>query len=260
MSLNQMTWDPTNPFQRNVLAAISAGGVAGGAPDDGGDSGGDDANDGGDGSGAGGSDDSADGDTDGDTDGGAEAGESGDDSILGGKTDKQSNEQRADGADDSEGKSGQEGELEISLPEGMQLSDEQLSAFKDFAKGVGLTGEQASKAAEFQHKLNQEAVQAWAEKGKAWATEIKEDPKYGGDNLATTVANARKAVDLGGEPVRTLLDDLGVGNHPALVRWLADLGEHFQEDRGPGGAGGSSKATEADTLARIYNKSQEHLQ
>ena len=148
---------------------------------------------------------------------------------------------------------------EIAIPEGETVDEPRLEAYQGALKEAKLTQEQANTLTPFllgqMKALQQQAMDAWADQTKSWRAAVEADPEIGGSNLRPALVNAARAIDqFGGAELKALLRDgnLGIGNHPAIVKAFAKVGAAMGEDlRGAdqqfsGGAAGSrDKSTEA---------------
>lgn len=198
-------------------------------------------------------------------------------SLMGGagEPEKKVDEKKADGQDASgdkskDGKSAETVTLEIKLPEGMKADEAALGEFKALATKHKLTSEQASEIVALQHKLNQTAEkainEAWVGQGKKWADEINADKEFGGEKFKQTLDDAWRFIrKFGGEPdakgvrpISKALDELGIGNHPELMKIMARAGRTLAEDRSDvkGGVKASSTPkTREERIDGFYNKS-----
>ena len=97
------------------------------------------------------------------------------------------------------------------------------------------------------------AAEAHAAQVQVWADEVRADPLIGGANLKATLASAHRAIhQFGGDPLKALLNETGLGNHPVLVRAFAAAGAAVSEDTTiRGSSGGIPEPTRA-LGARIF--------
>jgi hypothetical protein len=150
---------------------------------------------------------------------------------------------------------------ELTPPEGFdKLDPEAVAAATPVFKELGLSNEQAQKlipvAGQFAKRIveqrDQELIGGIAEQRKAWLEEAKADPEIGGAKWDGTLQTAAKALDtLGfpkGSPLRNLLDDSGLGNHPDMIRFVAKVGSVIAEDASfpRGDQGGRGKKSDAE--------------
>lgn len=144
------------------------------------------------------------------------------------------------------------------VPEGMEYSEEQATAFSAIAKECGLTQQQASKLAAYGMKYAQSGVQAAVEAHRAlvanWGQTAKTE--LGGDYDKTVAMAARgiRAAETKVPGIRQMLDETGAGNRIEMIRMLAELGALTGEDSGHtgGGAAGGTQSIYENTNFKKY--------
>lgn len=138
---------------------------------------------------------------------------------------------------------------ELTLPEGVTLDTELLAEATPVLKELGLTNDQASKLTPLVPKIYErvakQQIDAFAELRKGWAKETVQDKEIGGKNWPETEAFVAKALDTFGSPsemkevdgkmvetneFRILLNETGLGDHPAMVRMFRAIGQKVGED------------------------------
>lgn len=169
--------------------------------------------------GDGGSDDAADG---GDDSSAADGADDGDDSGDGGD----------DEGDKPEG--APEEYADFTAPEGVELDAETLEAFKPIAKELNLTQEQAQKLVDAQSAQSQrwaEAVQQHViDTRTQWRADAQADETIGGEKFGENLALAKAGRDaFGDDDFKALLDETGIGDHPAMIRMLYRVGRANSE-------------------------------
>lgn len=126
------------------------------------------------------------------------------------------------------------------VPEGVEMDEALLAEFAPLAKELGLTQDQAQKLVDLQTKMalgedtaRSEMLNKALEKQRNdWADQVKNDPEIGGAKFDATIATATKAVStFFGDDFRTLLNESGIGNHPALIKGLHKIGLAISEDK-----------------------------
>lgn len=125
---------------------------------------------------------------------------------------------------------------DFTIPEGMEMDAEVLGEFKDFAKELNLPQDKAQKIVDFQTKLAtkqaEEYQAAVVKQSQEWAASIKNDPEIGGENYEKSVASAIKVIQSFGDPALTeLLNQSGLGNHPALFKFCHRISAAISEDK-----------------------------
>ncbi len=144
---------------------------------------------------------------------------------------------------------------QVKLPDGVKAVDAKLlEGFTPLAKELKLTQEQAQKFVDLHAgavaQVQDSLVQAFESQTKQWADQVRADPEIGGDKLTETLHFAQKAVRMfGGDELAKTLDDLGIGNHPQLVKAFATIGRKISPDSMPAaGAPPAADKSPADVL------------
>lgn len=141
---------------------------------------------------------------------------------------------------------------EFKMPEGVELDKQLADEFVPIAKELGLKPEQAQRIAELQAKAVQRQQQAWTEQVQQWQQDVTADKEIGGDKLPQTLAYAKAAIDLVGDPALVqLLDSTGYGNHPVIVKAFAAIGKKVAPDSFVGGKPAAPAGDDA-LLAKLY--------
>ena len=129
----------------------------------------------------------------------------------------------------------------FSVPDGMAVDEGLSGEFGAVAKELGLPQDQAQKLVDFYTTTQQKQIEAMNE---SWVAAVKSDPEIGGAKLDASLAVAAKAVDaFGGQELRQFFDETGMGNHPAMVKLMINIGKRISEDSFiPGQTGGETKS------------------
>ncbi|NMY74178.1 MULTISPECIES: hypothetical protein [Pseudomonas] len=125
---------------------------------------------------------------------------------------------------------------DFTLPEGIDMDVGTLDAFKGLAKELNIPQEAAQKLIDLQTTLVAKQADAYQQavvaQGQKWAAEVKNDPELGGENYDKSVASAIKVIQSFGDPALTeLLNDSGLGNHPALFKFCHRISAAISEDK-----------------------------
>lgn len=95
-----------------------------------------------------------------------------------------------------------------------------------------------------------EAAEAHQAQTQEWLDAAKKDPAFGGAKFDENVASVLKTLDTfdqGGE-ARAILDQSGLGNHPAILKLLHNAGRSLQEPGVVTGATSNKPRSFADSL------------
>ncbi|MBJ2267810.1 hypothetical protein JFT60_10560 [Pseudomonas sp. MF6772] len=125
---------------------------------------------------------------------------------------------------------------DFTLPEGMEMDADVLGEFKSLAKELNIPQAKAQQLIDFQTKLASKQAEQYQEavtkQSQDWAAEIKNDPEIGGANYDKSVASAIKVIQSFGDPALTeLLNQSGLGNHPALFKFCHRISSAISEDK-----------------------------
>jgi len=138
-----------------------------------------------------------------------------------------------------------EGDYEIAgLPDDMEIDKAALDAVTPVAKELGLSNEGFSKlanvyATQVLPQVTETVVDNLqkdiAAQHATWASEaielVKTDPIFEGKPLTEVQQFAAKSIDrFGGEDFRKFLNDTGLGNHPAMMKFAYATGMAIAED------------------------------
>ena len=116
--------------------------------------------------------------------------------------------------------------------ENSQLTEEDLSALKQAASSVNLPADALAKWVSLEENRLQQAADKKSENTRLqqaqWAAQTRESL---GVNWQEEVSQAVRAADVfGGPELRQLLEETGLGNHPAIVRTFAEVAKRMRED------------------------------
>lgn len=142
---------------------------------------------------------------------------------------------------------------DFTLPEGITPDNELISNFtKDLAEFEQSTKADHAAMQEFGQKLIDQYVaestktaeristyyQETFEKTKnQWKEDFEKDPELGGNRAQTTVDSAKSFIKTHGgdaaqqQAFHKLMDETGLGNHPVIIRLLANAGRNMQEGK-----------------------------
>lgn len=142
---------------------------------------------------------------------------------------------------------------EFKLPEEVQAAPDQLAKLSELIGGLEVDAKlDHGKAQEFGQKaldyhlselqrvtneIDQQGRAAWNDMREGWRNTFKSDPELGGNRQQTTLAACNRIIDqFGGNDaqraeLRTILGTTGAGDHPALIRLLANVGKALGEGR-----------------------------
>lgn len=133
------------------------------------------------------------------------------------------------GKPEGESKSTDEVAYDFKMPEGVELDAASADEFKAIAKELNLSKDAAQKVVDLAVRREQARAEAFTKQVEDWAAQVKADPEMGKpENLAA----ARKVIEtFGDDETKSLLNSTGMGNHPALVRFVLKISKAISEDK-----------------------------
>ena len=134
-------------------------------------------------------------------------------------------------------------DIKIDVPESEAFPSASMDSFKNAlvtsAKELGISKDKAQQLAqkltaagvEASTKIKEDYTNQWNARVKDWADQSRKDPEIGGDRLEANLSVAEKAVEaFGGDEVRSILKEMGMGNHPAVIKMFYKIGKAMSED------------------------------
>ncbi|MBW1989420.1 MAG: hypothetical protein JRI97_07725, partial [Deltaproteobacteria bacterium] len=121
---------------------------------------------------------------------------------------------------------------EVKTPEGLGFAESYVDNFKQAAHKLGLTKEQAAGLWSTLGEASKSNYEEYAAQIEAKTAETEAAlKKEWGEQYDANVERARRVVAaFGGEELADYLEQSGLGNHPALVKFMAAVGEKLSED------------------------------
>lgn len=141
------------------------------------------------------------------------------------------------------------------LPEGITLDEKQSAEFSsllgDFQNstkaeqaaaqkfGQALVDKYVANTTETVKRLHEAYQNAWVSQTEGWKEDFIKDPEIGGKRQETSVQSANEFIATHGGSAeqqaefRKLMGITGIGNHPAMIRMLANAMTKFSESKQP---------------------------
>lgn len=149
---------------------------------------------------------------------------------------------------------------DFELPEGVQIDEsqkERMSTFKELAREMGLSQENAQKLVTMQAEALKAQGEAQAQNRVDLLNDAKKDSEIGGPKFAAAVESGNRALNEFGTPeLKQIMKDTGWGNHVEMIRFMSKVGDLVKDDTvttGPGGRG--SPGTRDQRIAGMFPKS-----
>ncbi len=124
---------------------------------------------------------------------------------------------------------------DFTMPEGWTPDEAIMTPFKEVAKGMNLTQDQAQSLVTMFNEWRQSSEQAsaddWQKTQDGWLDSSKADKEFGGDKFEENVALGVQAIERFGTPeLKELLDMTGLGDHPEVLRFAIKVGRAISDD------------------------------
>lgn len=147
---------------------------------------------------------------------------------------------------------------DFQMPEGFELNSEITEQFTAYAKDLKLPQDKAQAAVDMGVRLvesfQSKQAEAFQQQQTTWRNEVTADKEIGGDKLEENLGYAARALDTFAPDLRQVLNDTGLGNHPAFVRAFVKIGKAISEDRLVGGEQhGKTQQADARSLYSASN-------
>lgn len=114
-----------------------------------------------------------------------------------------------------------------------EITEADIATIKSLSEELNLTNDQARDLLAKSGKYINDNLKAKKDSMVVnWINEIKADPSLGGANFKATQSNLRRAIKrYGGDGALQILNDTGLGAHPAIVRMLNAIGRDLGEEQ-----------------------------
>lgn len=122
---------------------------------------------------------------------------------------------------------------DFKLPEGMALNADAVKEFTALAKDLNLPQDKAQKLVDLQTKIiAKEQQENFASFEKLKADWLDQSKKAFGADYEKEFSVASKGIERFGPPdLKKLLNETGVGNHPAFIKFANAIGKALMEDK-----------------------------
>lgn len=140
---------------------------------------------------------------------------------------------------------------EFQMPEGITLDQAAQDEFSAVAKELKLDQATAQRVADVGIKMAQRQQEIFETTKAMWAEQARADKDIGGDKFDQNLAAAVKTLNaFGSQELKDVLNASGLGNHPAVIKFLVNANKAISED---GFVSGSPKgAAQADVASKLF--------
>jgi hypothetical protein len=146
---------------------------------------------------------------------------------------------------------------DFKLPEGVQLAEKEYGQFKSILTAANVPPEKGQELVDLYlsevGKMHTAQQEAWQSQNNKWREEVLADREIGGNRFKTAITACASVLDEYGSPeLRQAMTQYGLGNHPAMVRFVYKVSQALGEGRSIP-ASKSAEPAPASRTARMYN-------
>lgn len=143
---------------------------------------------------------------------------------------------------------------DFTMPEGYSLNAEDSKTLQELGQQFKMPQEAVQKLVDLGVQMQQRQAQEQQKVIASWVDAAKADPEYGGEKLKENLLTAQRAFSLPrGAEISKILFKSGLGNHPAVIGFMTEVGKLLQGDNMTHGKGANTASV---TPASVwYDKS-----
>lgn len=143
---------------------------------------------------------------------------------------------------------------DFTVPDGFEAIPGLMDEFKTTARNLKLSQDQAQSLINLQVKANQAQAEGWTRQRQEWRAQLSTDAEYGGERFTHTVDQAKAALTAydPGDDLRNLLVSSGFEDHPAVLKFLARVGQASQKEGDVHTGRGGARADDKPLMDRLW--------
>lgn len=143
---------------------------------------------------------------------------------------------------------------DFTMPEGYSLNPEDSKTLQELGQQFKMPQEAVQKLVDLGVQMQQRQAQEQQKVIASWVDAAKADPEYGGEKLKENLLTAQRAFSLPrGAEISKILFKSGLGNHPAVIGFMTEVGKLLEGDKMTHGKGANTASV---TPASVwYDKS-----
>ncbi|MFW1760473.1 hypothetical protein [Acinetobacter calcoaceticus] len=138
---------------------------------------------------------------------------------------------------------------DFQMPEGFTLNPEDQTILQELGQQFKMPQEAVQKLVDLGVQMQQRQVQEQLKTVASWVDAAKADKEYGGENLQKNLLTAQRAFSLPkGAEISKILYMSGLGNHPAVIGFMTEVGKLLEPDTMTTGKGTNTAGTSLGKL------------
>ncbi|EPF5933464.1 hypothetical protein JX828_001627 [Acinetobacter baumannii] len=127
---------------------------------------------------------------------------------------------------------------DFTMPEGYSLNPEDSKVLQELGQQFKMPQEAVQKLVDLGVQMQQRQIQEQQKTILSWLDAAKADKEYGGENLEKNLLTAQRAFSLPrGDEISKILYMSGLGNHPAVIGFMTEVGKLLEPDNMTHGRG-----------------------
>lgn len=138
---------------------------------------------------------------------------------------------------------------DFTMPEGYSLNPEDSKTLQELGQQFKMPQEAVQKLVDLGVQMQQRQAQEQQKVIASWVDAAKADPEYGGEKLKENLLTAQRAFSLPrGAEISKILFKSGLGNHPAVIGFMTEVGKLLEGDNMTHGNGTNTASTSLGKL------------
>jgi hypothetical protein len=143
---------------------------------------------------------------------------------------------------------------DFTMPEGFEMNGDDAKVLQELGQQFKMPQEAVQKLVDLGVQMQQRQVQEQQKTILSWLDAAKADKEYGGENLEKNLLTAQRAFSLPkGAEISKILYMSGLGNHPAVIGFMTEVGKLLEPDNMTHGRGANNASVTPATV--WYDKS-----
>lgn len=143
---------------------------------------------------------------------------------------------------------------DFTMPEGYSLNPEDSKTLQELGQQFKMPQDAVQKLVDLGVQMQQRQAQEQQKLITSWVDAAKSDPEYGGEKLKENLLTAQRAFSLPrGAEISKILFKSGLGNHPAVIGFMTEVGKLLEPDNMTHGRGANNASVTPATV--WYDKS-----
>ena len=127
---------------------------------------------------------------------------------------------------------------DFTMPEGYSMNPDDSKVLQELGQEFKMPQEAVQKLVDLGVQMQQRQIQEQQKTILSWLDAAKADKEYGGENLEKNLLTAQRAFSLPkGAEISKILYMSGLGNHPAVIGFMTEVGKLLEPDNMTHGRG-----------------------